>query len=135
MNAAREAREARQHGRRGAASPAAPQALYQTKLHRVELWSLPAGPKFSAGRGDMFPDCIRARMREAAAGQILSKSPPIYDHLPGAEEFRDPGGIPTKTAFARGGMKSRFHSVDMVHKRISVNSFINFIKQLCKTPL
>ena len=131
MNAAR---EARQHGRRGAASPAAPQALYQAKLHRVELWSLQAGPKFLAWRGDMFPDCIRARGEKLLP--IRSRNPSvIYALLPGAAEFRAPGGIHPKTAFARGGMKIRFHSVDMVHKRISVNSFMNFIKQFCKTPL
>lgn len=73
MNAAR---EARQHGRRG-------EALYQTKLHRVELWSLPAGPKFSAGRGDMFPDCIRARYEKQPP--IRSRNPSvIYALLPGA---------------------------------------------------
>lgn len=101
--------------------------LHPAKLHRVELWGLRAGPKFSAGRGDMFPNCIRARDEKLLP--IRSRNPSvIYALLHGASEFRDPGGIPTKTAFARGGMESRFHSVDMVHKRISANSIVNFIK-------
>ena len=63
----------------------------------------------------MFPDCIRARDEKMLP--IRSRNPSvIYALLPWAAEFRDPGGIPTKTAFARGGMKSRFHSVDMVQK-------------------
>jgi hypothetical protein len=85
MNAAR---EARQHGRRG-------EALYQTKLHRVELWSLPAGPKFSAGRGDMFPDCIRARGEKLLP--IRSRNPSvIYALLPGLRNSVTQGGYPQK---------------------------------------
>ena len=109
---------ARQHGRHGATFPARRQALSRGEvLHYENIQSLSCvearnfSPltrgasrpcrNFPEGTGGTIENCIYAR-----EGNLLPLSicRPVFDHLLADEKFSDPGGIPSKTAFARDGI-------------------------------